>query len=297
MDLRPITESIASESLVDRVKLFESTESMQGEDFNNKRKNDVLLYLGCLGLTFDVHKYETGENIIASVGKPPYIGVGSHFDVVPGSPGANDNASAMAVTIDVLRRFKDSPLENIGVRGFFFDEEENRLRGSRAYVRERGIDDLVGVYNMELVGSGENLAFWAENEVHDGTLLKTIEQCAKNQGVQTYRFPSISRFLMNSGDHESFIEAGFPEAFCITAVSNKDIELARKYGLIGGTKPSLLGLAQLALTGGANILFSSDLFKHYHQPTDISEHLDCKTLQRVSDLLRDSILEIDRNFK
>ena len=41
-----------------------------------------------------------------------------------GSPGANDNASAVSVTLDILRRARVERLNHIGIRGFFFDEEE-----------------------------------------------------------------------------------------------------------------------------------------------------------------------------
>lgn len=284
-------------------ELLEIVKEIEGEDKSQRAMalDGYLLGIDSQNKHIDstTQKYSSGENIIWTIGNPPHIGIGSHYDVVPNSPGANDNASAMAVTIDVIRKILENPLKNIGLKGFFFDEEEYGLKGSREYIKEFGIKDLIGVYNMELVGSGTNLAFWAANNLYEGKLLTTIENQAKSKGFPNYRFPQISRFLMNSGDHESFIRAGLNESFCITTVSEEDIELGEKYGLISNQPPTkkITGLARLLTSPPTpKTLLSSSLFKHYHQPTDTSDHLDNETLKMVSDLLFNSILEIDKNY-
>src|SRR3989344_8925871 len=109
---RLIEEEIASireESTLDMIKYFESNlHQEQGESFNAKRREDVLYYLEFLDIPYETQKYKTGENIIATIGKDPFVGIGSHYDAVEGSPGANDNASAMAVTLDILKRAQAS---------------------------------------------------------------------------------------------------------------------------------------------------------------------------------------------
>jgi len=72
--------------------------------------------------------------LIAYSGRDLEVGIACHFDAVPNSPGANDDASAVAVCLDVLRKVKENPLKNIGVRGLFFDQEEAEMRRSKAYV-------------------------------------------------------------------------------------------------------------------------------------------------------------------
>ncbi|MBD0335968.1 MAG: M20/M25/M40 family metallo-hydrolase [Cyanobacteria bacterium Co-bin13] len=58
--------------------------------------------------------------------------VGAHYDTVPGSPGADDNASGLAVLLELARHFTAhpprSPLHLVA-----FDLEEYGLAGSRAY--------------------------------------------------------------------------------------------------------------------------------------------------------------------
>src|SRR5512137_2152672 len=49
----------------------------------------------------------------------------AHFDVVKGSPGANDNASGAAVLIGLCLMLKEEPMP---VRIIFFDREEAWLR-------------------------------------------------------------------------------------------------------------------------------------------------------------------------
>ncbi len=285
--------------LIELVQDFERAgDPSNNKDFNFCRGIKVYekLYIHMVNhdIHFSIQEYETGANGIATLGDAPYIGVGSHYDVVPGSPGANDNGSAMAVGIDMIRKYKKDPTKNIGIRCFFFDEEEVMLRGSRSYVKEKGFDDLIGLYNMELVGSGNNLAFWAESSIYDGKLLKAIDLTAKEKEIQTFRFPNISKFLMNSGDHESFIERGMKEAFCITTISDKDVEMAKKYRLIEGENKTQLDNYQLMIAGSA--FLNSDLFRNYHKPTDTSDHLSGKTLEMVSDILWNSIKKIDEDY-
>ncbi|MBR9706785.1 M28 family peptidase [Candidatus Pacearchaeota archaeon] len=288
--------------------LIDIVKTIEGKT-DSERRAVVLDYLSALNIPHEVQTYNTGKNVIGTVknlaGDPeiPIIGIGSHYDVVPCSPGANDNASAMAVTIDVLRKVNNEPMKNIEVCGFFFDEEECGLKGSWAYIDRHGIDRLIGVYNMELVGSGDNLVFWTENKMHNGLLLKTIEDVASNKGVRNYCFPLISRFLQNSGDQESFSNAGLKETFCITAIPDKDIEMCLEYGLVNDSRfktvGKVVGFARMATKArnfDTNMLLESDLFKHYHQRSDTSRHLSDDVMQNLSDILYESIQTIDKKY-
>jgi acetylornithine deacetylase/succinyl-diaminopimelate desuccinylase-like protein len=52
-------------------------------------------------VSYQLQNYATGTNIFIQPTIRPYIGIASHFDVVPGGPGANDNASAVAVVLNL----------------------------------------------------------------------------------------------------------------------------------------------------------------------------------------------------
>lgn len=66
----------------------------------------------------------------------------------------------MVVCLELAKRLQASHLEQVGVEIFFFDEEEEGLIGSRAYVKKCGLDGLMGFLNMDLVGMGNQFAIW-----------------------------------------------------------------------------------------------------------------------------------------
>src|SRR5689334_2609974 len=80
---------------------------------------------------------------------PVYL-VGAHLDTVPGSPGADDNASGVACLLELARVL---PVDRSDVLLAVFDEEETGLLGAAALAerlsRERR---LAGVVVYECVG-------------------------------------------------------------------------------------------------------------------------------------------------
>jgi Zn-dependent M28 family amino/carboxypeptidase len=111
----------------------------------------------------------TGTNIIAHLPgvTQPRVIVGGHYDSVPGSPGANDNASGTAVVLDIARNMAQTPIAR---QAWFvaFDGEEDGLHGSRSFVSQaqpgflEGLDamlnfDMVGVNEQLLVGGTQSL--------------------------------------------------------------------------------------------------------------------------------------------
>ncbi len=65
---------------------------------------------------------------------PPIL-IGAHFDGVPGSPGADDNASGVAVLLELARFFYRHPAR-YPIHLIGFDLEEYGCLGSQAYVQD-----------------------------------------------------------------------------------------------------------------------------------------------------------------
>lgn len=84
--------------------------------------------------------------------------VGAHYDSAPGTPGADDNASGVAVLLEVARLLKDAK-PGREIRFVAFDSEEppafgTRDMGSYRYARDlkaRGIK-VHGMLNLEMLG-------------------------------------------------------------------------------------------------------------------------------------------------
>lgn len=114
-----------------------------------------------LGLTTTSHEFAafggTYENVIgttqhASGSESPLI-LAAHYDTVAGSPGADDNASALAVMLDVACQLRGRGLQR-PVQFVAFCLEEENLLGSRAYTESLKAAEHsgVGAIVLECVG-------------------------------------------------------------------------------------------------------------------------------------------------
>jgi hypothetical protein len=79
--------------------------------------------------------------------------LGAHYDTVSGSPGADDNASAVALLLEVARNIQAVPPENT-VRLIAFSLEEYDFAGSAHYVGNlnKGGEEILGMISVEMVG-------------------------------------------------------------------------------------------------------------------------------------------------
>ena len=122
-----------------------------------------------LGLQVSTHPFEamggTYHNVVASLlpthrtqgcgdGLPPApLILAAHYDTVEGSPGADDNASAVAVLLETARRLRGVDRMR-GVHCIGFCLEEEGFLGSLAYAAElkAAQRDIAGAIVLECVG-------------------------------------------------------------------------------------------------------------------------------------------------
>ena len=118
------------------------------------------------GLTVTEQSYDYfGHRVANLIATPPdaawspahYV-IGAHYDTVPGTPGADDNASGVAVLLEIARHLAADP-PPIPVRLAAFTLEEapafmTRLQGSRVFARElaRRDERVLGAIILEMVG-------------------------------------------------------------------------------------------------------------------------------------------------
>ena len=99
-------------------------------------------------LGYDVQiQGKTGNIVAGDITKAKYL-IGSHYDTVPGTPGADDNASAVAVMLEIASQIKREDVCFVS-----FNAEEIGLLGSTEFVDALPKDHkLIQVHVLEMVG-------------------------------------------------------------------------------------------------------------------------------------------------
>ncbi|MBH0187800.1 MAG: M20/M25/M40 family metallo-hydrolase [Nitrospira sp.] len=172
---------------------------------------------------------------------PPLI-VAAHYDTVPGSPGADDNASALAVLLDVAQRITQTSLSR-PVHFIAFCLEEEDLLGSRAYVSHlmATCKPVHGAIILECVGYARDEA--GSQKIPPGvpvavptvgnflavignqlssSLTMAVEQAMRSHlPVVPLIVPGNGELLPDTrrSDHTAFWEQGFP-AVMVTDTAN-----------------------------------------------------------------------------
>lgn len=225
-----------------------------------------------------------GTNVIVDCGNlksKRCIILSAHFDVVSGSPGANDDASAIAILIDVIEKSSKLKLNN-RLRIIFFDDEEIGRFGSISYIKEFGLKDLIAVYHLELCGYGDAIGLWPITKINENSYaLKTIEEVLREKNIY---FEKVGHLPVFWGDQDSFLKRGFKNALCITAAPKKDKEAIKRFA-----KSNPFKVIFDFYTGRL-----PKMFQRYHSPEDKSEYLSENALKMVSDVLIGVVLRLNK---
>ena len=201
---------------------------------NADREAAVARYLEAREVHVARHRFVSfeghGENFSVDVGHGPRtLVLIAHHDAVPGSPGANDNAAAVAVLLRLLERLSHVIPRGVRVRLLFTAAEELGYLGARAYVRDVPLGDMVGVLSLELCGIGDCLAIWdvAAETPFLGTLRAAFEAhgLTRDQGYHV-----VGRIPVFGSDHRAFAAAGIP-AYGLSVVPGEHAEALRQFVL------------------------------------------------------------------
>lgn len=124
--------------------------------------------------------------------------------------GANDNASGIAMLVDMATYFNENP-QKYSVAFVAFGAEEAGLVGSYSYVKDPIIplSKTKFLFNMDLMGSGEDGA-----TIVNGTIYKEdFERLKKINSDHDYLSSIKARGKAANSDHYFFSEAGVPSFF------------------------------------------------------------------------------------
>ena len=239
-----------------------------------------------LGLEVTTHRFEaweqTYENVIGtkpaqdSAAAAPLI-LAAHYDTVEGSPGADDNASGLAVLLDVARRLHATRLMR-PVQFIAFCLEEEDLLGSRAYV-------------AHLTETSQS--------VYGAIVLECVGYASDQEGSQRtppgipVAVPSVGNFLALIGNQAStaFLHTlSQPMASKIPIVplavpgNGEQLPDTRRSDHTAFWEQ---GFAAVMVTDTAN--FRNP---HYHRSTDTVDTLNLKFLASVADAVTNAVLAL-----
>lgn len=203
--------------------------------------------------------------------------VGAHYDSVAGTPGADDNASAVAVLLELARRLADHPLP---LRFVAFTLEEppafgTPWQGSRRFCREmrRRGETTAGAVILEMVG------FTAP--------------------VQPYPAALERRGYRETGDFVGVVGDRGSQDFALRLVAGmKAARTVPVESLIVGLRGWLLPIARLSDhasfwdRGWPAVMVTDTAFlrnPNYHCPSDTPDTLDYGFMTRVTDALETAI--------
>jgi Zn-dependent M28 family amino/carboxypeptidase len=201
--------------------------------------------------------------------------IGAHYDAVPGTPGADDNASAMGVLLSTAR-----------VIGFLedlcyvaFNGEECGFLGSRSLAETLDRNCLEHVHILEMVG------------------FTSQEPSSQKNPVPMIQCPEVADFLGLVGTHQSrhildHVHAcagysGIPVYGLYLPESSLAVIRLTAPHVFRSDQSSFwhMGIPALMWTDTAEFRNTN-----YHQPTDTPDTLDYRFMSEVARLLIHSVL-------
>ena len=268
--------------MIEHVRTLENKNSLA-------RGRHVQAALEALGIeaTIQECRHPQIKNIIVDFSLNPeekQLLFSAHYDVVKGSPAANDNASGVAVLLGLCQELKHV---RAPVRVVFFDREEAWLRtpvlrlgllGSLYYALKSDLHNIAAVYNLEFCGLGEFLAVWPIKKNEENLpAVKLVERAATQLklGLKLAHIP----WLLLSSDHLSFRLRGMSNSLTLSLLPAAQVPVLER--LISGL--SLPGL----LFGRSPVL--PEPLSFIHTAKDTSSRLSEDSLRLMLSLLLELI--------
>ena len=227
-------------------------------------------------IPFTTQAVEDSENIIVRFGTrdSERLVVGAHYDTVPSTPGADDNASGVAVIIELARELNAAhdvvPVELV----FYTFEEPPYFRGpdmgSAVHAKSVAKDKVRGMISVEMVGYFDD----APDTQHFPS------------AVFAMRYPDTGNFLavIGRGDDDALID----EVATGIAVSKRlPIHTAALPTFVEGVDFS--DHLNYWAAGMSAVMITDTSFMRnarYHEPSDTPDTLDYARMAHLVDGLR-----------
>ncbi len=224
----PRQQAAAAQPAYDAAQFDEFVRSIAAGADSLQRAQAITLQLARLRIPYDSRPFESGNragtNILASLPAPnpgaPVLMIGAHLDRVAAGKGAVDNGAGVSVVLQLLAAFKRAPLKKYQLVAAFWDQEENGLAGSQAFVSSQARDRLPAVYiNFDMLAYGDTLcAYWKDDK---SASAQAFRRAAAD------RLPLVTNFQFPPSDDRPFVAAGV-EVVAVALAAKPDIELGLK---------------------------------------------------------------------
>jgi len=186
--------------------------------------------------------------------------LGAHYDTCGHQPGADDNAAAIAILLDVVVALKRAPLERDVIIAFFDGEEPpyflTSLMGSIRFYEDQREERIHFALILDLCGHDvpipgrEELLFVTGMESDPGLESLVLE----GNGIAGLRTVAVlNRYVQDLSDHHAFRLDGRPYLF-----------------------------------------LSCGRWEHYHMPTDTPEKLNYEKMMYIADYVAQAARGADR---
>lgn len=181
-NIADVLRGVSTERLHAYVDMLALPRHYVAERKANVHARDLLLRL-LRSFGYTPHLQGTFDNIVAVSGSAeegPFLLLGAHYDSVPGCPGADDNASALAVCLECARLLKANDVGSTMI--VLFNREEDGLLGSQEFVSNLAAHST-----------------WAVEEAHIFEMVGFCDRAAGSQrmppGLRGVVAPDVGDFL------------------------------------------------------------------------------------------------------
>ena len=185
--------------------------------------------------------------------------LGAHYDTYGEQPGADDNAAAIAIYLEVVKILKKTPLRH-DLKILFFDAEEpphfrTDAMGSVYYYQHQRLGDIALALIPDLIGHS--------------VPINGMENMLLIQGMESH--PVLQEIIGNSENN----------SLPIIACANDHMPNMSDHYVFDKKNPFLF--------------FTCGLWKHYHQKSDTPEKLNYQKMESTANFFIDLVKTADKH--
>lgn len=195
---KSITELISLDSVWNHLEQFDkiakenNSNRAVGTPGGIASKDYIMQTINKLGLNvvtqYFTNRHETqGCNLLVEIpgkSKEEVLLVGSHYDSVKFGPGINDNATGVAVVLDIIRAIQERKIiPERTLRFAFWDSEETGVEGSPYYynsLNDEEKNQIATYLNIDMIASKDGEIYISDT---DGSTIDFLINRYKEQGL------------------------------------------------------------------------------------------------------------------